>query len=113
MYKARDIAADKVKMELSYYYLHNLDTEFDRLMKLADEDCSLLSEPPQKERVEEKRKRKVAHRTPYGTRHQSAFISGTSVFLLIIIRWNAMPEKSQQRPRYLDASVQKAVSRTT
>ena len=48
MKKARDKAAAKGKTELSYYYLHKFDTEYDRLMDLADKECPLPPAPPQK-----------------------------------------------------------------
>ena len=35
MKRARDKAIAKGKTELSYYYLHKFETEYDRLMKLA------------------------------------------------------------------------------
>jgi transposase len=48
MKRARDKAAAKGKTELklSYYYLHKFDAEYDRLMKLADEECPLPPDPP-------------------------------------------------------------------
>ena len=55
MKKARDKAAAKGKTELSYYYLHKFDTEYDRLMKLADEECPLPSAPPQKKKGRKKK----------------------------------------------------------
>ena len=55
MKKARDKAAAKGKTELSYYYLHKFDTEYDRLMKLADEECPLPPDPPQKKKGRKKK----------------------------------------------------------
>lgn len=45
MKKARDKAVAKGKTELSYYYLHKFDAEYDRLMKMADEECPLPANP--------------------------------------------------------------------
>lgn len=39
MKKARDRAAAKGKTQLNYYYVHKFDREYDRIMKLADEEC--------------------------------------------------------------------------
>ena len=55
MKKARDKAIAKGKTELSYYYLHKFDTEYDRLMKLADEECPLPPDPPQKKKGRKKK----------------------------------------------------------
>ena len=55
MKKARDKAAAKGKTELSYYYLHKFDTEYDRLMKMADEECPLPPDPPQKKKGRKKK----------------------------------------------------------
>ena len=55
MKKARDKAVAKGKTELSYYYLHKFDTEYDRLMKLADEECPLPPDPPQKKKGRKKK----------------------------------------------------------
>ena len=55
MKKARDKAAAKGKTELSYYYLHKFDTEYNRLMKLADEECPLPADPPQKKKGRKKK----------------------------------------------------------
>ena len=55
MKKARDKAAAKGKTELSYYYLHKFDAEYGRLMKLADEECPLPSDPPQKKKGRKKK----------------------------------------------------------
>ena len=60
MKKARDKAAAKGKTKLSYYYLRKFDTEYDRLMKLADEECPLPADPPQKKKG---RKRKGKERS--------------------------------------------------
>ena len=68
MKKARDKAVVKGKTELSYYHLHKFDTEYDRLMMMANEECPLSPRSAkEKEGAEEKRERAVAHRTPYGT----------------------------------------------
>ena len=58
--KARDKAAAKGKTKLSYYYLHKFDVEYDRLIKLADEECPLPANPPQKKKG---RKRKGRERS--------------------------------------------------
>ncbi len=55
MKKARDKAAAKGKKELSYYYLHKFDIEYDRLMKLADEECPLPPDPLQKKKGRKKK----------------------------------------------------------
>jgi len=55
MKKARDKAAAKGKTELSYYYLHKFDIEYDRLMKLADEECPLPPDLPQKKKGRKKK----------------------------------------------------------
>ena len=55
MKKARDKAAAKGKTGLSYYYLHKFDAEYDRLMKLADEECPLPPDPPQKKKGRKKK----------------------------------------------------------
>ena len=55
MKKARDKAIAKGKAELSYYYLHKFDTEYDRLMKLADEECPLPPDPPQRKKGRKKK----------------------------------------------------------
>ena len=60
MKKARDKAAAKGKTKLSYYYLHKFDVEYDRLIKLADEECPLPANPPQKKKG---RKRKGRERS--------------------------------------------------
>lgn len=39
MKRIRDKAAAKGKTQLSYYYLHKFDLEYDRIMKKADEEC--------------------------------------------------------------------------
>lgn len=39
MKRIRDKAAAKGKTQLSYYYLHKFDLEYDRIMKMADEEC--------------------------------------------------------------------------
>ena len=41
MKKARDKAVTKGKTELSRYYHHKFDLEYDRIMKLADEECPI------------------------------------------------------------------------
>ena len=55
MKKARDRAAGKGKTELSYYYLHKFDIEYDRLIKLADEECPLPPSPSLKTRGRRKK----------------------------------------------------------
>lgn len=55
MKKARDKARDKGKTELSYYYLRKFDTEYDRLMKMADEECPLPPDPTQKKKGRKKK----------------------------------------------------------
>ena len=55
MKKARDKAAAKGKTELSYYYLHKFDAEYDRLMKLADEECPLPANPQKKKKGRKKK----------------------------------------------------------
>ena len=55
MKKARDKAEAKGKTRLSYYYLHKFDTEYDRLMKMADEECPLPPDLPQKKRGRKKK----------------------------------------------------------
>ena len=55
MKKARDKAAANGRTELSYYYLHKFDTEYDRLMTLADKECPLLPDPPQKKKGRKKK----------------------------------------------------------
>ena len=55
MKKARDKAVSKGKTELSYYYLHKFDTEYDRLMKMADEECPLPLAPSQKKKGRKKK----------------------------------------------------------
>ena len=39
MKRIRDKAAAKGKTQLSYYYLRKFDLEYDRIMKMADEEC--------------------------------------------------------------------------
>lgn len=55
MKRARDKAVAKGKGELSYYYLHKFDTEYDRLMKIADEECPLPPDQPQKKKGRKKK----------------------------------------------------------
>ena len=57
MKKARDKAEakGKTKLSVSYYYLHKFDTEYDRLMKMADEECPLPPDLPQKKRGRKKK----------------------------------------------------------
>lgn len=55
MKKARDKAVAKGKMKLSYYYLHKFDTEYDRLMKIADEECPVSPKPLQKRKGRKKK----------------------------------------------------------
>ena len=55
MKKARDKAVAKGKTELSYYYLHKFDIEYDRLMKMADEECPLPPDPPKKKKGRKKK----------------------------------------------------------
>ena len=55
MKKTRDKAAAKGKTELSYYYLHKFDIEYDRLMKLADEECPLPPDSPHKKKGRKKK----------------------------------------------------------
>ena len=50
MKKVRDKAVAKGKTELSYYHLHKFDTEYDKLMKMADAECPLPAESPQKKK---------------------------------------------------------------
>ena len=53
MKKARDRAVKKGKNELSYYYLHAFDKEYERLLSLADKEC-----PPPPDEHSNKRGRK-------------------------------------------------------
>ena len=55
MKKTRDKAAAKGKTGLSYYYLHKFDTEYDRLMKMADEECPPPPDPPKKKKGRKKK----------------------------------------------------------
>lgn len=55
MKKARDKAVAKGKTELSYYYLHKFDMEYDRLMKMANEECPLPPDPSQKKKGRKKK----------------------------------------------------------
>lgn len=55
MKKARDKAVAKGKTELSYYYLHKFDIEYDRLMKMADKECPLPPDPPKKKKGRKKK----------------------------------------------------------
>ena len=55
MKKARDKAVAKRKSELSYYYLHKFDMEYDRIMKIADEECPLPSKPSVKKKGRRKK----------------------------------------------------------
>ena len=55
MKKARDKAAAKGKTELSYYYLRKFDTEYDRLMKRADEECPIPPAPLRKKKGRKKK----------------------------------------------------------
>lgn len=55
MKKARDKAEAKGKTRLSYYYLHKFDVEYDRLMKMADEECPLPPDPPRKKKGRKKK----------------------------------------------------------
>ena len=59
MKKARDKAAAKGKTQLSYYYLHKFDREYDRIMKLADEECP---PPPDQHPNKKGRKKKGKER---------------------------------------------------
>lgn len=62
MKKARDRAAGKGKTELSYYYLHKFDTEYDRLMKLADEECPPPPSPKTRGRKKKGKERSLIER---------------------------------------------------
>lgn len=55
MKKARDKAAAKGKTQLSYYYLHKFDTEYDRIMKVADEECPVPPDSPTKKKGRKKK----------------------------------------------------------
>lgn len=55
MKKVRDKAAAKGRTKLIYYHLHKFDTEYDRLMKLADEECPLSPDPPRKKKGRKKK----------------------------------------------------------
>lgn len=57
MKRTRDKVAAKGKTELSHYYLHKFDTEYDRLMKPADDECPLPPDPPQKKKGRKKKGR--------------------------------------------------------
>ena len=55
MKKARDKAVVKGKTELSYYHLHKFDTEYDRLMMMANEECPLSPDPLKKKKGRKKK----------------------------------------------------------
>jgi len=55
MKKARDREAVKGKTKLSYYYRHKFDVAYDRLMKIADEECPLPPEPSVKKKGRKKK----------------------------------------------------------
>lgn len=55
MKKACAKAAAKEKTELSYYYLHKFNTEYDRLMEMANEECPPPPDPPQKKKGRKKK----------------------------------------------------------
>lgn len=55
MKKARDRAVAKGKVELSYYYLHKFDLEYDRIMALADIECPEPPDPPKKKKGRKKK----------------------------------------------------------
>ena len=55
MKKVRDKAVAKGKTDLSYYHLHKFDTEYDRIMKMADEECPLPPDPPIKKKGKKKK----------------------------------------------------------
>ena len=59
MKKARDKAVTKGKTELSRYYHHKFDLEYDRIMKLADEECPV---PPDQHSNIKGRKKKGKER---------------------------------------------------
>jgi transposase len=59
MKKARDKAVTKGKTELSRYYHHKFDLEYDRIMKLADEECPV---PPDQHPNTKGRKKKGKER---------------------------------------------------
>lgn len=59
MKKVRDKAAAKGKMQLSYYYLHKFSLEYDRIMKMADEECPA---PPDQHPNSKGRKKKGKER---------------------------------------------------
>ena len=48
MKRVKDKAVSKGKNALSYYYLHKFDTEYDRIMQIADKECPAPSAPPDK-----------------------------------------------------------------
>lgn len=52
--KARDKAIAKGKSGLSYYYLHRFDTEYDRIMAIAEAECP----PPEPSRVTKRGRKK-------------------------------------------------------
>lgn len=54
MKRVRDKAAARDKTQLSYYYLHKFDLAYDRIMKLAEEEC-----PPPPDRHPNKKGRKT------------------------------------------------------
>ena len=55
MKKARDKAEAKGKTELSYYHIHKFDTEYDRLMEMADTECPPPPEPSEKKKGRKKK----------------------------------------------------------
>jgi transposase len=115
MKRARDKAAAKGKTELSYYYLHKFDAEYDRLMKLADEECPLPPDPPQKRKGRKKKgkERSLIERLMALKASVCFFIRNFDVPFdcLIITRRNEMSATSKRRSRCPAASVQKTVRR--
>ena len=55
MKRARDKAVAKGKAGLSYYYLHKFETEYDRIMVLADTECPEPPDPPIKKKGRKKK----------------------------------------------------------
>lgn len=55
MKKAKGKAMARGKTELSYYYLHKFDLEYDRIMEIADRECPLPADPPKKKKGRKKK----------------------------------------------------------
>ena len=88
--KVKEKAIEKGKDSLSYYHYHKLDKKYDELIE------QVRKENPLPETTKKKRGRKKKGEIPAlverleNTRHQSAFLSITLWFRLIITRQNVI-----------------------